>query len=90
VLSDKDHAGMLAALAPVVRVFHLVSPGSPRARPPESYATLAAKLGRTVHVHDDLGAAMACARRAAGEAGVACVAGSLYLVGAARALLARD
>jgi dihydrofolate synthase/folylpolyglutamate synthase len=90
VLADKDHAAMLAALAPAVRGFHLVAPDSPRARPPESYAAQAGALGREVHAHASVGDALACARAAAGGGGLACVAGSLYLVGAARALLGAE
>jgi len=89
VLADKDHRGMLAALAPAVRRLHLAPPASPRARPPSSYRDLAASLGHQVHEHATCAEALACARAAAGEGGLACVAGSLYLVGEAReALLA--
>jgi dihydrofolate synthase/folylpolyglutamate synthase len=89
VLSDKDHKGMLAALAPVVRRLHLAPPASPRARAPSSYRAHAASLGPEVHEHATCAAALACARDAAGADGIACVAGSLYLVGEAReALLA--
>lgn len=87
VLGDKDGEGMLAALGPAVRRFHLVRPDTPRARPVESTAALAAARGLDAHVHAELAEAIACARAAAGADGVTCVAGSLYLVGSARALL---
>jgi dihydrofolate synthase/folylpolyglutamate synthase len=88
VLSDKDHARMLAALAPAVRGLHLVAPPTPRARAPGSYRALAAALGPAVDEHASLEEALACARAAAARAGAqVAVAGSLYLVGAARALL---
>ncbi|BDG06166.1 bifunctional folylpolyglutamate synthase/dihydrofolate synthase [Anaeromyxobacter oryzae] len=90
VLADKDHAGMLGALAPAVRRLHLVAPASPRARPAAELQALAAARGVAADVHADLPAALACARAAAGPDGVVCVAGSLYLVGEARGLLARD
>jgi dihydrofolate synthase/folylpolyglutamate synthase len=89
VLSDKDLAGMLAALAPAVRRLHLVAPASPRARPASELLALAAARGLAADVHADLPAALRCARAAAGSDGVVCVAGSLYLVGEARGLLAR-
>jgi dihydrofolate synthase/folylpolyglutamate synthase len=80
---------MLAALAPAVRRLHLAPPASPRARAPASYRDLAASLVPEVHVHASCAEALACARAAAGAGGLACVAGSLYLVGEAReALLA--
>jgi dihydrofolate synthase/folylpolyglutamate synthase len=86
VLGDKDHRGMLAALAPVARRLHLVAPATPRARPAAEVAALAASLGVDAHVHDGVAAAIACARAAAAGAPVV-VAGSLYLVGEARGLL---
>jgi dihydrofolate synthase/folylpolyglutamate synthase len=89
VLADKDHEGMLRALAPAVRGLHRVAPRSPRARPPASYRALAASLVARDDEHASAADALACARRAAGAGGVVCVAGSLYLVGEARDLLAR-
>lgn len=88
VLADKDAEGMLAALAPAVRRLHLVRPPTPRARSVESTAALAAAAGIAADAHgDDLAGAIACARAAAGADGVPALAGSLYLVGAARELL---
>jgi dihydrofolate synthase/folylpolyglutamate synthase len=84
VLADKDHAGMLAALAPAVRRVHVLAPNSPRARPAGDVEALARSLGVVADVHLDLGDALACARRAAVDGGIVCVAGSLYLVGEAR------
>ena len=37
VLEDKDHAGMLRALAPAVRRLHQVAPAAPRARAPSHW-----------------------------------------------------
>jgi len=87
VLADKDCQGMLQALSPAVRGLHLVAPDSPRARPPGSYRELAARLAPRVDEHGSLPHALACARAAA-DGGLVAVAGSLYLVGEARALLA--
>jgi dihydrofolate synthase/folylpolyglutamate synthase len=86
VLADKDHRGMLAALAPAIRRLHLVTPASARARPAAEVAALAQALGLEADVHQGVAQALACARRAAPGAPVV-VAGSLYLVGEARALL---
>ncbi len=88
VLADKDHRGMLSALAPQVRRLHLVAPRSPRARPPETYRALAASFETPVDEHASCAEALECGRRAALADGVVCVAGSLYLVGEARGLLA--
>lgn len=86
VLADKDHRGMIEALGPFIRRFHLVAPGSPRARPPADYRELAARHA-PADVHASVEEAIACARRAAGDGALVCVAGSLYLVGAAREAL---
>jgi dihydrofolate synthase/folylpolyglutamate synthase len=87
VLADKDHRGMLAALAPVVRGLHLVEPRSPRARSTTSYRGFASTLVERTDEHASVEQAIACARRAAGDDAVVCVAGSLYLVGDALELL---
>jgi dihydrofolate synthase / folylpolyglutamate synthase len=87
VLADKDHERMLRALAPALRGLHLVAPRSARARPPATYLGLARSLVARADDHPALGEAIACARHLAGQGGLVCVAGSLYLVGEARALL---
>ena len=87
VLSDKDHAGMLDALAGAVRGVHVVAPVTPRARSAEEVGALARNHGIAADVHASLQEALACARRAAGDGALVSVAGSLYLVGEARALL---
>jgi dihydrofolate synthase/folylpolyglutamate synthase len=84
VLSDKDHEGMLAELAPAVRRIHLVAPDSPRARAPQSLVAVAERQGTPVDAHGSLPEAMDCARRLAADGALVCVAGSLYLVGEAR------
>ncbi len=87
VLADKDHAGMLRALVPVARRLHVVAPATPRARATADVLAHARALGARADVHADAAEALACARRAAVDGGLVCVAGSLYLVGEARAML---
>ena len=84
VLSDKDHAGMLAALRPAVRRIHVLAPQTPRARAAPEVQALARSLGIEAHVHGGLEEALACAWRAASDGALVCIAGSLYLVGEAR------
>jgi dihydrofolate synthase/folylpolyglutamate synthase len=91
VLSDKDHAGMLRALSGAVESLHLVAPRSPRGRPAATYRDLARALVGRTDEHGDVAAALACVRAvAAADDGLGAVAGSLYLVGEARQLLARE
>jgi dihydrofolate synthase/folylpolyglutamate synthase len=87
VLSDKDHAGMLSAIGGVVRRLHAVAPATPRARPAAEVCRAAAALGIDAEAHGSFPEALACARSAAADGALVCVAGSLYLVGEARALL---
>lgn len=89
VLSDKDHAGMLRAIAGAVRRLHAVAPATPRARPAAELAAAARALGVDADAHAGVAEAIACARRAASDGAAVVVAGSLYLVGEARPLLAQ-
>ena len=86
-LGDKDHRGMLAALAGAVRRLHLVAPSTPRARALEELRSAAASLGMAADLHAGVGEALGCAAAAARDGAPVVVAGSLYLVGEARALL---
>ena len=91
VLSDKDHEGMLAALAPAARRIHLVAPDSPRAREPGSYLRGGASARRPRgRPRVPSGGARLRAGRGAADGALVCVAGSLYLVGEARSLLAGE
>ncbi len=86
-LGDKDHLGMLAALAGSVRRLHLVAPATPRARAVEDLRAAAASLGMAADLHAGVAEALACARAAARDGALVVVAGSLYLVGEARGRL---
>jgi dihydrofolate synthase/folylpolyglutamate synthase len=88
-LGDKDHRGMLAALAGSVRRLHLVAPATPRARSAEDLRSVAEALGLAAERYDRLADALRGARAAARDGALVVVAGSLYLVGEARALLRR-
>jgi dihydrofolate synthase/folylpolyglutamate synthase len=88
VLGDKDLAGILDALAPVARELHVVAPPSGRARSAAETAAAALARGLAAHAHASIEEAIDCARREGARRGVpVCVAGSLYLVGAARVVL---
>jgi len=89
-LGDKDHRGMLAALAGAVRRLHLVAPSTPRARAVEELRGAAAALGMVADQHAGVEEALDCARAAARDGAAVVVAGSLYLVGEARARLRGD
>jgi dihydrofolate synthase / folylpolyglutamate synthase len=86
-LGDKDHRAMLAALAGAVRRLHLVAPVTPRARAVKELSAAAEALGVAAVTYGGLAEAIAGARAAAGDGAQVVLAGSLYLVGEARALL---
>jgi dihydrofolate synthase/folylpolyglutamate synthase len=86
-LGDKDHRAMLAALAGAVRRVHLAAPATPRARDVDELGAAAGSLGLGSDRYPGLVEALAGARAAAGDGALVVVAGSLYLVGEARALL---
>lgn len=89
VLADKDAAGMIDALAPRAASMVITRPGSPRARPPAEVLAMLEPVARArAEIVEGVEAALRVARaRARDEGGWVVVAGSLYLVGDARALL---
>ncbi len=91
LLHEKDPHDMLEALG-LTRAERLVTcpPPSPRALDPHLVAAAAVDLGmvnESITVVDDVAAALAAARSVTPPDGQIVVTGSLYLVGAARALL---
>ncbi|MDR3565330.1 MAG: bifunctional folylpolyglutamate synthase/dihydrofolate synthase [Negativicutes bacterium] len=87
ILADKDIAGITAALIRAEDAAIIVRPQSDRAADPEVVArTLTtARVGTAASIEDGY----AKARLAAGPDGVICVAGSLYLIGAAREIFSK-
>jgi dihydrofolate synthase/folylpolyglutamate synthase len=81
VVSDKDAAGMLAILRPLAAEIVLTRPSTPRARDPNELRALAPEA----HVAPSLADALALARSLA--RGPIVIAGSIFLIGEARALL---
>jgi dihydrofolate synthase/folylpolyglutamate synthase len=86
VSADKDVAGIAAALAPAVRAVIATRYQQERSLPPATLAALFREAAAELSVEEapDLPAALAAARRLGGPI---LVAGSLFLVGEARALL---
>jgi dihydrofolate synthase/folylpolyglutamate synthase len=84
-MQDKDLAGALAHVAPLVDAWHLTALPTPRAAEPEALRALveAASAGRAVSVrcHADPAAALAAVLEAADPADRIVVFGSFYTVG---------
>ncbi len=85
VVADKDRAQMMRALFPRCASVHLTPLDTPRSLPPERYLEEARALCAEVRAHAGLGEALAGASARATEGDVILCAGSLFLVGAARA-----
>jgi dihydrofolate synthase/folylpolyglutamate synthase len=85
VLAPRDPVSILEALdAPTAGLVIACTPDSPRAVPASTVATAAASLGVPAEVVPDVGRAVDRAIGQAGEDDAVLIAGSLYVVGAAR------
>jgi dihydrofolate synthase/folylpolyglutamate synthase len=90
MLGGRDPDEMLAALdADRARLVIACPPPSPRALPPADVAAAAARLGVDSEVADSVPQAIALALAVAEPEELIVVSGSLYVVGAARAVLVR-
>ena len=86
MLSGRDPSAMLAPLAPAgVGTVVACAPASPRAMAPADVAEAARALGLAAVVEPDVPEALRVARRMVDADGLVFVAGSLYVVGTARA-----
>jgi dihydrofolate synthase/folylpolyglutamate synthase len=86
MLSGRDPSAMLAALAPAgISTVVACAPDSSRAIPAADVADAARSLGMTAHVESNVRAALSLARGMVDADGMVVVAGSLYVVGDARA-----
>jgi len=85
MLSGRDPSAMLAALAPAgLSMVIACQPDSPRALPADDIAEAGRALGLAVRQEPDVHHALRLARSLVDARGLVVVAGSLYIVGAAR------
>jgi dihydrofolate synthase/folylpolyglutamate synthase len=92
-MADKDVRGLARALFPPAREVILTRPRISRAAAPAELARRAGRLADHAHLEPSVARALALARRLArgdGPRTVVVVAGTLYLVGAVKALLERE
>jgi dihydrofolate synthase/folylpolyglutamate synthase len=87
IVRDKDAAGILAALAPVVGMVVATQSSNPRSLSAADLATVARAQGLKTQVSPDPIVALNLARRFVGHGGLVVVAGSIFLVGELRAHL---
>lgn len=84
VMRDKDYESLADILAPCADEFVTVTPDNPRALGAAELAAVLEKYGKPVTVCESVGEAVDTARELAGEDGMVCAVGSLYLAGAVR------
>ena len=87
IVRDKDAAGILGALAPVVSTIIATQSGNPRSLPAADLAAAARALGAKTQVSPDPIVALNLARRFVGHGGLVVAAGSIFLIGELRAHL---
>ena len=85
VLADKDYKSLTAILDDAADEYICVSPESERALPAQALAEHLCVYGKPVRAIESIGEAVSAAKAAAGEDGVVCAVGSLYIAGPIRA-----
>ncbi len=84
VMADKDVGGILDTLIPLAERIICVAPPVPRALPAEKYAALIREKGGAAQAAATMEEAVDLALRYAGEDGIICALGSLYILEDAR------
>ena len=80
---DKDVAGIASGLAPLFDRVIVTRSRHPRAMPPAQVETGFVRCGKEARVVDNVASALSLALSLAGERGLVCVTGSLFVVGEA-------
>lgn len=84
VLRDKDYGEIFRLLDPAADEYVCVTPNSDRALPAEELAAFLAKAGKPVQSCESIRDGVSAALDAAGEDGMVCAVGSLYMAGQIR------
>ncbi len=85
VLADKDYPALFQILNEAAAAWVCVTPESERALPAERLAEHLSRFGKSVSCCASIPEGVETARELAGEDGMACAVGSLYMAGAVRA-----
>ncbi len=85
VLADKDYPALFQILNEAAAAWVCVTPESERALPAERLAEHLSRFGKPVSCCASIPEGVETARELAGEDGMACAVGSLYMAGAVRA-----
>ncbi len=85
VLADKDYPALFEILNQAADEWVCVTPASPRALPAAELGAYLERFGKPVTVCESIPEGVETVRERAGEDGMACAVGSLYMAGAVRA-----
>ena len=85
VLADKDYPSLFEILNGAADAWVCVTPNSERALPAAELGAFLERFGKPVTVCGSIPEGVEAARELAGETGMACAVGSLYMAGAVRA-----
>ena len=85
VLGDKDYPALFDILNEAADAWVYVTPNSERALPAAELGKFLERTGKPVTVCESIPDGVETAREQAGEDGMACAVGSLYMAGAVRA-----
>lgn len=88
MMEDKDLDGVIAPLLPFADLIYTVTPDQERAMPAQSLALECGKRGKAAIAQGSVAEGLAAAIEAAGPGDLLVVAGSLFAVGEAKAVLA--
>ena len=89
ILDDKPYKAMLSALVPVAKKVIFTRPVIDRGLPPETLYAEARQYGKEITILPDVHQAVQLAVKQAAPGDVICIAGSLYVVGEAKASLSQ-
>ncbi len=90
MLADKDYEAVCSIVEPVAERFVTVTPDSPRALSAEALAAHLSRYGKPAQPCASIPEAVRCACELAGEDGLVCAFGSLYMTGDIRACFGRE
>jgi len=87
IMADKDVSHMIGELGPLAKEFYTVTPNNPRAMFAETLAELLRQRGYQAFACGSVSEGVSSALLSAGDDGVVCALGSLYLLGDVRTAL---
>lgn len=89
IMADKDIEDMLSVILPLSQEFITVTPDNPRAMSAVELKEILIKKGAKARACGSIAEGVDAARKTAGEGGIVCAIGSLYMVGDIKAYISK-